>query len=58
MGERGRETAPFSLPVVPHASAKESVLVVYVPIGNESRRLQNSQLNGMGNEKLATSFSW
>ena len=30
-------------------SAKESVLVAYVSIGNESRRLQNSQLNGMGN---------
>ena len=34
------------------ASAKESVLVVYGSIGNESRRLQNSQLNGMGNAKL------
>ena len=53
------------------ASAKESVLVAYVSIGNESRRLQNSQLDGMGNAKLvqhsvhsfgapscATSFSW
>ena len=50
---------------------KESVLVAYVSIGNESRRLQNSQLDGMGNAKLvrhlvhsfgapfcATSFSW
>ena len=31
---------------------KESVLVAYVSIGNESRRLQNSQLSGMGNAKL------
>ena len=50
---------------------KESVLVAYVSIGNESRRLQNRQLNGMGNAKLvqhsvhtfgapscAPSFSW
>ena len=50
---------------------KESVLVAYVSIGNESRRLQNSQLDGMGNAKLvqhsvhsfgapscATSLSW
>ena len=32
-------------------SAKESVLVAYVSTGNESRRLQNSHLNGMGYAK-------
>ena len=53
------------------ASAKESALVAYVSIGNESRRLQNSQLNGTGEMQnlsgtrstfgapsCAASFSW